>query len=437
MSDYFILGLNHRTADVALREKLYFRDEEIPEALKNIIRLTSVDEVMILSTCNRVEIIGVCSRQEKLNHVLPHFLWKVKNVAPQILSHSLYYYRNSEAIEHIFRVASSLDSMVIGEPQILGQLKTAIRIAEENGTLGKEMQALMTVALRVAKKVRTTTRIAQNPVSVGFIAAELAKNILGDLQSRKVLVIGTGKMSSLALRYLAKQTGESGFLITNRTARHAEEVTREFGGTMVPFEHFREQLAEVDIILTSTASRDYLLHRQDIERAMVNRLDRPLFIIDIAVPRDVEPAAGLVPGVHLFDIDSLREVVTKNIKARECEASIAGEIVRKEVVKFKKESHLKIVKPLIISLRQAFQQIRDDELQRHARDLGRLEPRDREFVEHITQSLLNRLLHTPLCALKENILFNKELPPFKIVEQMFGLSPHDDFTCRPDEELDL
>ncbi|MFC1850148.1 glutamyl-tRNA reductase [candidate division CSSED10-310 bacterium] len=436
MVDYFIVGLNHKTAPVELREKLHFPEAELGQALTKISRRTVVDEIMILSTCNRVEFIGVCARLEKMVDILTHFLSVVKTVSLEKLEKNLYFFKHSEAVKHIFRVASSLDSMVIGEPQILGQLKTAMRIAEHAETLGKNLKYLLPEAIRVAKKVRNQTNIAAQAVSVSFVAVELAKRLLGDLSGCNIMVIGTGKMSALALQHLSKQTGTGQLFVTNRTENHARQIAQEFGGTLVPYAQFKDKLGHIDIILTSTASSEYILDAADIEEMMSHRASRPLFIIDIAVPRDIDPALKSLPHVHLYDIDDLRETVSQNIKFREQEADRAEKIIAEEVQRFEQEQHLKRIKPVIISLRHYFEQIRHEELNRHTKELVKMNQHEREFVEHITQSLINRLLHTPLCSLKSDLIPHKVLPPMEVVARIFGLQNSGDLVCLEERDLE-
>lgn len=434
MADYFVLGLNHTTAPVELRERLHFGESELEKAIKQILRLTSIEEVMILSTCNRVEFIGVSPHLDKTADILTHFLWKVKSVSPKELESHLYFFRRYEAIRHVFRVAASLDSMVIGEPQILGQLKNAIKAAENAKTFGKELMNLGARALRVAKKVRTQTDISAHAVSISFVAVELAKRIFGDLSRCSLLLVGTGKMSTLALRHFVKQAPDGKLFVTNRTRENANEIASEFGGTVLHFSDFKEFINHVDIIITSTASKDYIVTRRDLEPIMMERKNKPLFIIDIAVPRDIDPEIKNLKNAFVYDIDDLRGVVQQNLQFRQQEAQKGEEIVNDEVERYRRELHLTTVKPVIIALRNWFEQVRLEELKHHTADLEKLGGEHRELVEHITQSIVKRILHTPLCSLKSDLSDTKPSSSLEMVEKLFGLEPYLAPYCADDDE---
>lgn len=427
MGHYFVVGLNHKTAPVNIREQFHFHELEVQDALKKIVDRTSIDEVMILSTCNRVEVIGVCSRLDKIPAILTHFLAKLKKVEIDKLEDYLYFFSDTEAISHVMRVTASLDSMVIGEPQIMGQMKAALNCAELAGTMGKELHHLLTEAFRVAKKIRTQTNIAANAVSVSFVAVELAKEILGDLSQTRIMVVGAGKMSSLTLKHLRKISTSGELVITSRTAENAQLIAEEFDGHIIPFNKITDYLAEIDIIISSTGSCEYILTHQDFLKC--DRCGKPLFIIDIAVPRDIDPDIKTIPQIHLFDIDDLRDKAQNNLQNRLKEASKAEKVIIQEVDKFEKYLNIELIKPLIISLQDKLKGIRLEEMNRHSKELSRMNESDRQFVEYFSQSLINRILHNPLCSLKNEELFEKPLPAQDVITKLFDLDNRTSQTC--------
>ncbi|MFC1850566.1 glutamyl-tRNA reductase [candidate division CSSED10-310 bacterium] len=432
MVDFFVFGLNHKTAPIEFREKIHFNERELSSALDKLHHIAVIDELILLSTCNRVEFIGLTSNLAVCKETLTNFVQSERSIGKPQLAETFYFHVNSEAIHHIFRVASSLDSMVVGEPQILGQLKTALKLAENHQTTGSNLHHLLTTAFRVAKMIRSETGIARHAVSVSYVAIELAKKIFGDLSRSSILVIGTGKMSELALKHLKRQVSTGQIYITSRTEKNSRLVADKFSGMAVPFSAYKDYVQKVDIVLSSTSASDYILKYEDLKKSMKVRRYRPLFIIDIAVPRDMDPKINSLDNVYLYDIDDLREVISANVRERQKEASKAEEIILIEVNKFIKARKVTDLKPLILTLRNQFEQLRTEELERHGRELKNMSPHERQMIEQITKSLINRILHNPLCTLKSELIHNKPQPTLETFEKIFALSMKDRTVCDDD-----
>src|SRR5690349_8093670 len=320
-----LVGLSHKTAPVEVRARLAFNDGALRRALTTLLGRQHVTEVMILSTCNRVEVVAESPDAQ----LIREFLCEFHQIPPDSVSKHLYSFRNAEVIRHVFRVASSLDSMMVGEPQILGQVKEAYRIAMDAGTVGMHLSALMTRAFAVAKKVRNETGISQSAVSVSFAAVELARKIFGDLSGKTVMIIGASKMGELAARHL-RRNGVSSVLVTNRTFERAVELAKVFEGAAVPFEHFAEHMERADIVISSTGAPHFIIGKPLAEQIMHRRKYKPMFLIDIAVPRDIDPTVNEIDNAFLYDIDDLQQVIDSNLKERMREALRAEEIIASE-----------------------------------------------------------------------------------------------------------
>jgi glutamyl-tRNA reductase len=303
-------------------------------------------------------------------------------------------------IRHVFRVASSLDSMMIGEPQILGQVKEAYRIAADAGTVGMHLSALMNRAFAVAKKVRNETGISQSAVSISFAAVELARKIFGDLSGKTVMIIGASKMGELAAKHL-KRNGVSSVLVTNRTFERAVELAQVFEGAAVPFEHFTDHMDRADIVISSTGAPHFIIGKPLAEQIMHRRKYKPMFFIDIAVPRDIDPTVNEIDNAFLYDIDDLQQVIDSNLKERLREASRAEEIIASEVEAFCRKMQSREVVPTIVQLRDNLEKARREVIERNRRDLKDLSPEQLSAIDHITKSLVNRILHTPIEELKK------------------------------------
>jgi glutamyl-tRNA reductase len=391
-----IVGLSHKTAPIEVRERLAFNGEAIRSALASLLQRQDIKEAMILSTCNRVEVVAESSD----DRLIREFLSEYHHIPAENLSKHLYSFKNVEAIRHVFRVASSLDSMMVGEPQILGQVKEAYRIASDAGTIGMHLNALMNRAFAVAKKVRSETGISQSAVSVSYAAVELARKIFGDLTGKTVMIIGASKMGELTARHL-KRAGVSSVLVTNRTFERAVELAQIFEGAAVPFEHFKDHIDRADIVISSTGAPHFVINRAMAEQIIHRRKNRPMFFIDIAVPRDVDPAVNELDNAFLYDIDDLQQVIDSNLKDRLKEAQRAEEIVDSEVQAFCLRMQSREVVPTIVQLKDALEKLRRDEIERNRRHLKDLTPEQQEAVDQITQAVVNKILHHPIAQLKQ------------------------------------
>lgn len=395
-----LAGVSHRTAPLEVREALGFQKEHIPQALEQLRRELGLEEALILSTCNRVEIYARAGASGAGAAALSDFLAAFHGRKAEELSRFLYAYEDEPAVRHAFRVAASLDSMVIGEPQILGQVKEAYELAEHAGALGSALNALRNRSLAAAKRARSETGIGQNAVSVSYVAVELARKIFGDLSGRYVLLVGAGKMSELAAKHLVRG-GARATVLGGRTFARAEELAAALGGRAAPLEALREELARADIVISGTGAPGIVVHKEDVESARAGRGARPLFLIDIAVPRDVDPAAAKLEGVFLYDLDDLKTVAESNLRERHKEAAAAEALVEREVREFLAWQRSLDVVPLLVQLRQRGEDIRRSELERARKRLGALTPEQEQALDAVTQSIVNKLLHSPTVELKE------------------------------------
>jgi glutamyl-tRNA reductase len=393
-----VVGLSHRTAPLPVREAVAFPKESIPEALGRLRATAGVDEAVILSTCNRVEIYGRAREPGAVERVA-RFLADHGRLAPEALTH-LYRLEGDAAVRHAFRVAASLDSMVLGEPQILGQVKAAYEDAAAATSLGSQLNALRNRSIAAAKRARSQTGIGQNAVSISFVAVELARKIFGDLRERTVLLVGAGKMSQLAARHLVRG-GARASVLGGRRFERAAELAASLGGRAAPFESLREELGRAEIVISGTGAPGTVMERADVEAAQAMRRYRPLFLIDIAVPRDIDPEAAKVKGVFLYDLDDLKAVAEANLRERRKEAAAAEAIVEREVQEFLAwRSSLEVV-PLVVELRQRGEEIRRHEIAKARARLGSLTPDQEKAIEGLTTSIVNKILHAPTVQLKE------------------------------------
>jgi glutamyl-tRNA reductase len=394
-----LVGINHRTAPVELRERLAFRTEEIPGALELLHQHTGQPEALILSTCNRVEVTVPLEDNSNSAALLNSFLARSHNVAPEILEPHLYLFEEADAIRHLFRVAASLDSMVVGEPQILGQLKQAYGQARDSGFIGTYLETVLTRAFRVAKRVRTETEIGQNAVSVGYAAVELAREIFGSLERRRVMVVGAGKMSEAAARHLQK-AGATEVLIANRTENRAHQLAEMFNGRVIPYTSLFERLPEIDIVITSSGAPHYILTKAGVRNAIEARRRQPMFLIDIAVPRNIDPAVNELEHAFLYDIDDLQRIVDRNLKGRREVADEAERIVSQEVDRLLARLRTRDVTPTIVSLQEQLEAVRRDVLSRYRPRLGQLTPEQDQALEALTRGIINKIAHGPISELR-------------------------------------
>jgi glutamyl-tRNA reductase len=397
-----VVGVNHKTAPVDIREKIAFQEHIISNSLKKISSFSQITECLILSTCNRVEIyaVGEESPEEIVDAVL-QFISEFHNIDKEQFKDYLYIHKNRDAIRHIFRVGASLDSMVVGEPQILGQLKDAYRIATENKTTKIILNKLLHKAFFVAKKVRTETKISNSAVSISFAAVELAKRIFEDLFDKKILLIGAGEMCELAAKHLLTN-GANEIFVANRTFERAENLAKEFNGEAIKFEHIYMFLERVDIVISSTGAPHYILNYDKVKDVIKARKYKPIFMIDIAVPRDIDPKINELENIYLYDIDDLKQVVEKNWEARKNEAEKAELIVMQEADVFMEWIESLNVIPVIKKLRENFEQTRQNETEKILKKLNGLDDNQRELIEYLTKAIINKILHAPTVNLKKN-----------------------------------
>jgi len=394
-----ILGISHQTTPVEIRERLAFSKQQLSDALKGMRALPSVNECLIISTCNRTEVLAIVKEGGTGSEEIHSFILNFHNISEKDLPKGFYQYSADEAVAHLFRVTSSLESMVIGEPQILGQVKEAFQIAQEAGTIGQVLNNLITQAIRVAKKIRTNTGIAKNAVSISFAAVELAKKIFGEISDKTILLIGAGEMSELAAKHLINN-GVARIVVANRTWDRAQELAGTFGGEAIPFSEIHGVLYQADIIITSTGAPHFILKRQDISRAMKKRKNRPIFLIDIAVPRDIDPMVNKYDNVYLYDIDDLQIVINANLKERQKEAKKAAEIINHEVTKFVKDCTFMHLSPIIAELSTFMDGIRKREVERAISHLPPMENGQREVLDAMTNAIIKKILHRPIKKLK-------------------------------------
>jgi glutamyl-tRNA reductase len=416
----FVSGLSHLNAPVELREQLAVDEDKLRELLRDIAATGVVREAIILSTCNRVEVYAVADVPGEARATMFRRLCRHRGVEPTSVEAALYTYAEGDAVRHAFRVASSLDSMVIGEPQILGQVKDAFAIAQSCEVVGPALHSLFTQAFTVAKKVRTETEIARHAVSVSFAAVELAKKIFGGLQGKAVLLVGAGKMSELAARHLVEH-GVFPVYVTNRTWARAQEMARALAGTAVPFDELSTALAAVDIVISSTGAAEPVIRRETVQHVMHGRRGRPLFFIDIAVPRDVEGSVDTLDDVYCYDIDDLKQVVDANLRERGREAHRAEALVEREVAKFLVRLGDVEVIPTIVSLRERLEAIRTGEVKRTLARLPAATPETRDAIEALSTAIVNKILHAPITKLRESSRAGSPRSWLELVHELFGL----------------
>lgn len=415
-----LVGVNHKSAPVEVRERLAIQDWRLQEATRRLLEAPGVEEAYVLSTCNRVELLVANSsetpdgRQHAAgaihNFLSEYFAVDVGNLKPH-----LYEIHQQEAVRHVFRVAASLDSMIVGEPQILGQVKSSYTIARSAGAVGPQLEELLNRALSVAKRVRSETAIGSSAVSVASVAVDLAKKIFGSLKGRHVYLVGAGKMSELAARHLMAHGVES-IIVANRTHERAVSIAEEFGGEAIRFEDLYHTADRADIIITSTGAPHAIFRREHAEMFLQRRKNRPMFFIDIAVPRDVDAELNKLDGIFVYDIDDLQQVVQANLQDRTVEANRAEEIIEAEVRRYEARMHGREAVPTIVSLQQHLEAIRRAELERARGKLGRLTPEQEIAIEALTRAIVNKVLHPSLVGLKRETKTFSEM-----VRRVFGI----------------
>jgi len=417
-----LVGVNHKTAPVSLREKLAGLIPDLDQAYQHLKDWPELSEVLVYSTCNRVELLCVTGEPEAAAARAQAFFSSHPEIPPETVAESIYLRRDQEAVQHLFRVAASLDSMVLGEPQILGQVKAAYREAAEHQATGPILNRLLHKAFSVAKRVRGETGIGDHAVSVSYAAVTLGRKIFGEFTGKNVLLLGAGEMAELALEHLRAQ-GVSRVIVANRTLERGVRLAQRFGGEAVSLEELEEQLLTADIVISSTGAGDYLLRRDQLKPAMRRRKQRPLFLIDIAVPRDLDPALNELDNVYLYNIDDLKEVAEQGMQHRQQEAAKAERLVAEETLKFQQWLTTLEVFPTIIALKDKAGTICEVELKKTLGHLGPVSEEQRQALEVLLNSVTQKLLHDPIIFLKRNHHLKRPQRELDLVRRLFNLDP--------------
>ncbi|PKL52251.1 MAG: glutamyl-tRNA reductase [Nitrospira bacterium HGW-Nitrospira-1] len=418
-----VIGLNHKTADVELREKLAFNGQKLEDGIRQIRELPEIRETVIVSTCNRVEIYLRVKDVKKAFEAVKDFFVRFFEIKREALDNALYLYHDMEAVRHIFRVSSSLDSMVVGEPQILGQLKDAFEFALERKTTGVLLNRLLKKSISVAKRVRTETKIAENAVSISFAAVELAKKIFADLSEKTFMLLGAGEMAELAAKHMINN-GVKDIIIANRTYETGCNLAKEFKGRAIRFDDYIDELAHADILICSTGAQNYVLMKGQMQKVMKERKNRPVFLIDISVPRNIDPGINDLDNVYLYDIDDLQGTVDTNILERQKEARKADDIIEKEVETFKKWLSSLDTVPTVVALREKAEAIKKEELEKLLNRLPEIGEKEKKAIEGMAGSIINKLIHAPTVALREDSEDRDIM--IAVIKRLYGLNGEDD-----------
>jgi glutamyl-tRNA reductase len=415
-----LVGLNHRTAFVDVRELLNVPDSRLSETTLALRALDGVNGAALLSTCNRVEAI-VSTRDEDVIETIVDWLASRASITRAELEKHLYVLRHGDVVKHLFRVCSGLDSMILGEPQIGGQVKNAFQTAAELHTLDPLLQQLFEHTLRVAKKVRTDTGIGEHAVSVPYAAVELAKKIFGNLRGLQVLLLGAGEMGELTAEHLHQQEVKQVF-VANRSFERAAELAQRFEGQAVQFDRFDEHLAACDIVIASTSAPHFIVETHHVERALDARRRRNLFLIDLSVPRNINPAVGNIEAAYLYNVDDLQQVADSNIELRRKKAAEAEQIVAREVDAFRKRLVAQDAVPTILELQQRLEAIRIAETEKVLRKLGPITAEQRSAIETFSSQMINKILHYPILQLKDGAEEPQERESLRrTIRKIFGL----------------
>lgn len=422
--DIYLVGMNHKTAPVEIRERIAQVCRMDANPLQQRPHCKAVEELFFLSTCNRVEFLFTTRNGSDGVEEITDLMVRLINLPKDAVLKHFYVHRNLDAVRHLFRVAAGLDSMVVGEPQILGQIKDAYREATQYRTVGVVLNRLLHKTFSVAKRVRTETNIGCHAVSVSYAAVELAKKIFGDLKDKRVMLLGAGEMAELAAEHFRGQ-GVREMVVVNRTLERAVELARRFHAQTVPFAHFADALLDVDIVLCSTAAAQPILYAADLKPRMRKRKNRPLFFIDIAMPRNVDPKVHEIDNVYLYDIDDLKGIVDLNLSERRREAEKAQFIIDTETLRFHQWLQTLDVVPTIIAIRRKAEGIRQAELRKTLSQLPELGDKEREAIGVLTESILKKLLHDPIVFLKKKSVRESKNLYVSFAQQLFNLDQED------------
>ncbi|MBB6729293.1 glutamyl-tRNA reductase [Cohnella zeiphila] len=415
-----VVGLNYRTAPVEVRERFALSETDLPLALESLKQTTGILEGVIVATCNRTEIYAVVDRHTLCGHYIRSFMETWFNVPRTEFNPYLYMYEDERMIEHLFRVACGLDSMVIGETQILGQVRDAFLLAQEQKATGTLFNRLFKQAVTVAKRAQSETSIGENAVSVSYAAVELGKRIFGRFDNKKIMILGAGKMSELTAKHLSS-AGAKEVLVVNRTVARAEELARKFDGVALSMDQAIGRLHEADIIISSTGAKRFVLNRSTVEEAMSGRKQRPLFLIDIAVPRDIDPACGELRNVFLYDIDDLEGIVETNLENRRKEAAVIEKMIAAELAAYQEWYGTLGVAPLIRGLQEKAAAIHEQTLDSLLRKLPDLDERQVKVIRKLTKSMLSQMIHDPILRVKETAAVKRGDAMMDAFVQLFAL----------------
>ncbi len=414
---YQLIGVNHKSAPLEVRERLAIPEKRLPDCCRDLNAHPGIEEAMIISTCNRVELIThtVNGSDDLRGFLHDHFQLKPEDLDPH-----LYEFREKDAVRHVFRVAASLDSMVVGEAQILGQVKEAYATARAVGAVRGQLDQLFSRAFAVAKRVRTETAVGSSSVSIASVAVELAKKIFGTLQGKNVFIVGAGKMSELAARHLMAH-GCASIFVANRTYERAIGLAQRFNGQAIKFEDLYNSCDKADIVITSTGAPHAIFRREHGEQFLNRRKNKPMFFIDIAVPRDVAPEMAGLDGIFVYDIDDLQQAVAGHIADRRKEAELAEAIIAAEVEKFEARAHTLDVVPTIVSLQDHLETIRQAEIDRVRGRMGHITPEQEMAIEALTRGIINKVMHTPITTLKTAAKEAEATTVVDVVRRLFNL----------------
>lgn len=420
MTEIVLIGLNHKTASVDVRECIAFSEQETDAALTALKKHPLIEEVLLISTCNRVELLLTSENPPDAIAAAKHFLSDFKKVPGERFNKSLYIHKGDRAVRHIFRVAASLDSMMVGEPQILGQIKDAYRAATREKTSGVILNRLLHRTFSVAKRVRSETGIGGHAVSISYAAIELGRKIFGSLEGKQVLLIGAGEMAELAVEHLNRNRAGDLF-VANRTFQRAVELAGRFNGRAIRFEEISSCLSRVDIIISSTGSPVYVIVPEHVRQAMRSRRNRPLFFIDIAVPRDIDPAINRLNNTYVYDIDDLKGVIDENIQDRSREAIKGERIVDEAVIRFRQWLDSLSVVPTIVALRGKFEKIVASEIGKILQTSDAPAEKNLQAIQSTTHAIINKILHEPTMLLKKDSIHRNTSIYLDVVRQLFKL----------------
>ncbi|MBN4078273.1 glutamyl-tRNA reductase [Nitrospina gracilis] len=415
-----LVGVNHKTTPVEIREKLAFSQAKLEASLEELVSSPEIIENIILSTCNRVEIYARVENTDRGIQLLQDFICDYHGISRGNLDQYFYSYCDNQAVEHLFRVSSSLDSMVLGEAQILGQVKDAYSTARSSSSTGMVLNQLFEKAFNVAKKVREETGISERGVSISSAAVELAKKIFEDLENHSVMLVGTGEMAELAAKHLISY-GVKTVYVASRTYERAAALAQTLNGCALDFEAFKEEMHKADIIITSTAAPTFIIHKEMMEKAIQKRKNKPIFLIDIAVPRDIAPEVNELENVYLYDIDDLQNVVNANMEERQKEAENAMGIIKHEVTKFNNWFSTLDAVPTIVEMRNRAEEMRIVEVEKTLKNMDHLSLDDKETIHLLTQSLVNKILHKPTINLKKKTQSQDGHIYLKAIRHLFHL----------------